>query len=209
MSVAPDNSHHQHQSFRKCKIDFGLIGIQKMALLQGFISISHAVFGNWLIVLITSLVGYLLYRGVFGNNSTKISKQRKRSKEKSAGYEIMVGGNGEMKNKLKLKETIASSVDDDKHNVSVENEETTAKLSEKLQLPPHPHFPQLKITDESRGPEHATKLPPNARRPVPFKNDNFSGHILLLLKSNPADPYWEHHFSGKKRIIEVRIQGKF
>ena len=32
---------------------------------------------------------------------------------------------------------------------------------------------------------------------------------MVLLKSNPADPYWEHHFSGKKRIIEVRIQGKF
>ena len=32
---------------------------------------------------------------------------------------------------------------------------------------------------------------------------------MILLKSNPADPYWEHHFSGKKRIIEVRIQGKF
>ena len=172
-----------------------------MAILQGFFSISHVIFGNWLTVLVTTMVGYMLYRGVFGSNSRKRNSQRRPSKEKPAGYEIMVGGDGEMQNKVQMREAKISSGDEDKHNVSVENEETTAgtaKLSEELQLPPHPHFPQLKITDESRGPELATKLPANARQPVPFRNDNFSGHILVLLKSNPADPYWEHHFFRQK-----------
>ena len=59
-----------------------------------------------------------------------------------------------MQNKVQMREAKISSGDEDKHNVSVENEETTAgtaKLSEELQLPLS-RFPQLKITDESRGP---------------------------------------------------------
>ena len=112
-----------------------------MALLQSFISISHAIFGNWLTVLITTVVGYLLYRGVFGSsNSRKRNNQRKLSKEKPADYEIVVGGDGEMQNKVKMGEARVPSVDEDNHHVSVENEETTAgtaKLSEELQLPPH------------------------------------------------------------------------
>ena len=71
-----------------------------MAILQGFFSISHVIFGNWLTVLVTTMVGYMLYRGVFGSNSRKRNSQRRPSKEKPAGYEIMVGGDGKMQNKV-------------------------------------------------------------------------------------------------------------
>ena len=76
-----------------------------------------------------------------------------------------------------MREAKISSGDEDKHNVSVENEETTAgtaKLSEELQLPPHPHFPQLKITDESRDAEHVA-------RGRMFSLHSFSCFALILL----------------------------
>ena len=37
-------------------------------------------------------------------NSRKRNNQRKPSKEKPAGYEIMVGGDGEMQNKVQMRE---------------------------------------------------------------------------------------------------------
>jgi|EP00945_MAST-04E_sp_MAST-4E-sp1_P001730 hypothetical protein len=78
-------------------------------------------------------------------------------------------------------------------------------------MPPHPDFPQLIITDESasEGGTPGGVLYANTRSPITFRNKNFEGKMILMLRSEPLDPFFASHFQGRKRCMEVRIQGKF
>ena len=67
----------------------------------------------------------------------------------------------------------------------------------------HPVFPSLKIREVMSN----TILHPNSRAPIPFQTETFKGEILIMLKTNPQDPYYQSHFGTKKRMLEVHIQG--
>ena len=53
------------------------------------------------------------------------------------------------------------------------------------------------------------ECPPNSRKAIPFRTELFEGHALLLLRTDPLDPVYSTHFEGKKREMEVQIQGRF
>ncbi|GAX11977.1 hypothetical protein FisN_8Lh072 [Fistulifera solaris] len=55
-------------------------------------------------------------------------------------------------------------------------------------------------------------FPLNATQPIPFQNDLFEGHCLMVIKPLPPkqDPYWHTRlFAQKKRRIVWQIQGTF
>ena len=178
--------------------------------------LSDDIFHNILILLSTIIFGYIIYDKFFNNNN---GKQRKNVNTKSYSTKdeksiknnninISSNNNNNMVENEDSNNNKNNNDDGDNNNNTIDDRNNNYNDADG-NLPPHPIFPQVKITDESRGPENSRKVPANARRPVPFKNDNFAGQILILLKTDPADPYWEHHFSGKKRLVEVRVQGKF
>ena len=74
-------------------------------------------------------------------------------------------------------------------------------------LPAHPTFPQLRVR-ELMSPGQP-EMPPNTRGPVAFKNDVFEGRVQIMLKCEPEDPHFADHFAGKRRTMEVQIQGRF
>ena len=75
--------------------------------------------------------------------------------------------------------------------------------------PPHPDFPQVIITDQGNLDRGPVQIYANTRRPIRVKNKNFEGHLIMMLKSDPIDPFFADHFKGKKRCVEFRLQGKF
>ena len=50
---------------------------------------------------------------------------------------------------------------------------------------------------------------PNSREPIPFETELFKGVCLLLIRSDPLDPFYAKHFEGKKREVEIQVQGTF
>ncbi|GAX14092.1 hypothetical protein FisN_8Hh072 [Fistulifera solaris] len=57
-----------------------------------------------------------------------------------------------------------------------------------------------------------TAFPLNATQPIPFQNELFDGHCLMVIKPLPPnqDPYWHTRlFAQKKRRIVWQIQGTF
>eukprot|EP00013_Stygamoeba_regulata_P017219 CAMPEP_0177680652 /NCGR_PEP_ID=MMETSP0447-20121125/30289_1 /TAXON_ID=0 /ORGANISM="Stygamoeba regulata, Strain BSH-02190019" /LENGTH=1306 /DNA_ID=CAMNT_0019190001 /DNA_START=99 /DNA_END=4019 /DNA_ORIENTATION=- len=52
-------------------------------------------------------------------------------------------------------------------------------------------------------------LQPNSRQPLPLETDLFKGVMVMKLRSNPIDPYFEPYFRGRKRTLELQVQGKF
>ena len=71
-----------------------------------------------------------------------------------------------------------------------------------------PSFDTLRCSLSSSSIGACTVLP-NAREPVPFETELFKGVCLLLIRSNPLDPFYMKHFEGKKREMEVQFQGTF
>jgi hypothetical protein len=58
----------------------------------------------------------------------------------------------------------------------------------------------------------STSFPLNATQPIPFQNELFEGHCLMIIKPLPPnqDPYWHTRlFAQKKRRIVWQIQGTF
>ena len=42
-----------------------------------------------------------------------------------------------------------------------------------------------------------------------FENEFFKGQVLFMIKTEPEDARYAHHFAGKQRLFEMQIQGKF
>ncbi|KAI9911320.1 hypothetical protein PsorP6_009370 [Peronosclerospora sorghi] len=60
----------------------------------------------------------------------------------------------------------------------------------------------------SREPPCAT-LEMNARAPVRFDTDLFIGHVLFLVRTDPADPRYAPLFAAKRRMFWIQVQGRF
>jgi len=69
----------------------------------------------------------------------------------------------------------------------------------------HPHFPTLRLREVLSN----TILHPNSRAPIPFRTEHFQGHILVMLKTKPQDPFYTSHFRTRKRMMEIHVQGHF
>eukprot|EP00854_Cymbomonas_tetramitiformis_P025931 gene25931-31744_t len=40
-------------------------------------------------------------------------------------------------------------------------------------------------------------------------NEIFEGHFLTLIRTEPVDPFYADFFEGRRRMVEVQIQGRF
>jgi len=72
-------------------------------------------------------------------------------------------------------------------------------------------FPSLEISVIGASGEH-TQVYANPPAPVHIANAFFEGELLLLLRPlHPSDSpqYWESIFSGRQRLLEVQVQGRF
>ena len=49
----------------------------------------------------------------------------------------------------------------------------------------------------------------NSRAPIPFGNDFFEGEMLILLRTQPMDPFYADFFQGRRRLFEIQVQGRF
>jgi hypothetical protein len=111
-------------------------------------------------------------------------------------------------------------------STAVEEEEDSGDVTTSVPLPSDlPHFPFLSVTERAKcdaqqdaqtcgtGPEevnaHAQVIPPNSRTPIPFENDLFVGQVLMIVRSDPEDPFYKPYLAGKSRQFEIRLQGKF
>ncbi len=75
---------------------------------------------------------------------------------------------------------------------------------------PPPPFPTLQVTSPAASSKQwHEQLPTSA----PFAIDNayFVGKALLMLKADPPyeDVRYGHIFKGKRRLIEIQVQGRF
>ncbi len=77
--------------------------------------------------------------------------------------------------------------------------------------PPPPSFPKLSIRNYlvETGPPGAA-FPEsaiiNSRAPIAFGNDFFEGHMLILLRTQPIDPFYADFFEGRRRLFEIQVQ---
>ena len=67
-------------------------------------------------------------------------------------------------------------------------------------------FPTLSCTDA-----HGDPITINSAEPFPIESSCFRGSALLLLRTpdEPDGPYQRAMFAGKRRIIELQLQGRF
>jgi hypothetical protein len=77
--------------------------------------------------------------------------------------------------------------------------------------PPPPSFPKLSIRNylvETGAPGAAFPESAiiNSRAPIPFGNDFFEGHMLILLRTQPIDPFYAEFFEGRRRLFEIQVQ---
>lgn len=82
---------------------------------------------------------------------------------------------------------------------------TSSSMTSDASLQMHPIFPTLSVTETTTSKE----MFPNSRKPIPFKTSLFEGKALFMLVSDPPDPFFAKHFSGRKRLMELHFQGKF
>lgn len=55
----------------------------------------------------------------------------------------------------------------------------------------------------------AMHIPPNTLEGVPIDTDCFQGNSLLMIRAEEPDSPHEHHFKGRRRNWELRVQGRF
>lgn len=85
----------------------------------------------------------------------------------------------------------------------------TLLMYEVSEDPPSPidcHAPLSKLRT-------ARYVPMNGRCSTPFKNEMFQGEVILMHRSPTGENRWlspyDWHFENKKRLWEVRVQGRF
>lgn len=76
--------------------------------------------------------------------------------------------------------------------------------------PPPVPIPTLRLellsVAAGKGPEPVV---PNMRTPQRVSNELFEGHFLTLIRTEPVDPFYADFFEGRRRMVEVQIQGRF
>ncbi|CEM27809.1 unnamed protein product [Vitrella brassicaformis CCMP3155] len=92
------------------------------------------------------------------------------------------------------------------HTVAEGGEASTVTRKVAMSAPPSlPHI-RMRNFAVAGGP---VDCPVNARVPIEFENEWFKGRFLLLVRTDPLDPYWAYHFRGRQRMFEIQLQGRF